>query len=150
MTEKLLKVENLSVEFWVDGVWYPAAREISFELEAGRTLAIVGESGSGKSTTAMALTRLLPTNARVSGSVSLNGADVLEMTNRSIRKIRGHQVAYIFQEPMTALNPVYTIGFQIVETLRTHFDWNPTKARLRAIELLEMVELPNPEEAFDK
>jgi peptide/nickel transport system ATP-binding protein len=150
MTEKLLKVSNLCVEFWVDGVWYPAATDITFELEAGRTLAIVGESGSGKSTTAMALTRLLPSNARVSGSVSLNSEDVLEMSNSAIRRIRGHEVAYIFQEPMTALNPVYTIGFQIVETLRTHFDWNPAKARLRAIELLEMVELPNPEEAFDK
>lgn len=150
MTGNLLEVNSLNVEFWVDGVWYPAATDISFELKAGRTLAIVGESGSGKSTTAMALTRLLPSNARVSGSVAIKGADVLQMSNRDIRKLRGHEVAYIFQEPMTALNPVYTIGFQIVETLRTHFDLNPAKARIRAIELLEMVELPNPEEAFDK
>lgn len=150
MTGNLLEVNSLNVEFWVDGVWYPAATDISFELKAGRTLAIVGESGSGKSTTAMALTRLLPSNARVSGSVAIKGADVLQMSNRDIRKLRGHEVAYIFQEPMTALNPVYTIGFQIVETLRTHFDLNPAKARIRAIELLEMVELPNPVEAFDK
>ncbi len=150
MSKIFLKVQDLCVDFWVDGIWYPAAIDINFELEPGKTLAIVGESGSGKSTTAMALTRLLPANARISGSVFLDDKDVLAMSKSQIRTIRGHDVAYIFQEPMTALNPVYTIGFQISETLRTHYDMNPVTAKARAIELLTMVELPNPAEAYDK
>lgn len=150
MTKHFLNVEGLNVEFWVDGVWYPAAENINFTLESGKTLAIVGESGSGKSTTAMALTRLLPSNARISGSVSLNGNDLLQMNTAEVRKIRGKEVAYIFQEPMTALNPVYTIGFQISETLRSHYDINPVDAKARAIELLAMVELPDPTAAYDK
>ena len=150
MTKSILNVSDLCVDFWVDGVWYPAAIDINFNLQAGKTLAIVGESGSGKSTTAMALTRLLPSNARISGSVLLNGQDLMQMSNSEVRKIRGNQVAYIFQEPMTALNPVYTIGFQISETLRNHYDINPVDAKARAIELLTMVELPEPAEAYDK
>ena len=150
MTKSILNVSDLCVDFWVDGVWYPAAIDINFTLQAGKTLAIVGESGSGKSTTAMALTRLLPSNSRISGSVLLNDQDLMQMSNSEVRKIRGNEVAYIFQEPMTALNPVYTIGFQISETLRNHYDINPIDAKARAIELLTMVELPDPAQAYDK
>jgi peptide/nickel transport system ATP-binding protein len=150
MTKSILNVSDLCVDFWVDGVWYPAAIDINLTLQAGKTLAIVGESGSGKSTTAMALTRLLPSNSRISGSVLLNDQDLMQMSNSEVRKIRGNQVAYIFQEPMTALNPVYTIGFQISETLRNHYDINPIDAKARAIELLTMVELPDPAQAYDK
>lgn len=150
MSEPILKVKDFTVEFWVDGVWYPAAVDMNFELEPGRVLAIVGESGSGKSTTALGIVNLLSSNARMSGSVKVKGQEMVGARPQVLRKFRGKEVAYIFQEPMTALNPVYTIGFQIVETLRTHFDMGPKEARTRTIELLTMVDIPNPEGSFDK
>jgi peptide/nickel transport system ATP-binding protein len=134
----------------VDGVWYPAAIKMNFDVHAGKTLAIVGESGSGKSTTAMGIMNLLASNARTSGSVKVKGQEMLGASKATLRNARGKEVAYIFQEPMTALNPVYTIGFQIVETLRTHFDMGPNQARERAIELISMVEIPDPEKSFNK
>jgi peptide/nickel transport system ATP-binding protein len=149
-SQAVLEVDNYSVDFWVDGVWYPAAIDMKFQVQAGKVLAIVGESGSGKSTTAMGLMDLLASNARVSGSVKVRGEEMIGAKKALLRKIRGRDVAYIFQEPMTALNPVYTIGFQIVETLRNHFDMGPNEAKTRAIELLTMVEIPNPEGSFQK
>jgi len=148
--EVILKVENYNVEFWVDGVWYPAAIDMNYEVHAGEVLAIVGESGSGKSSSSMGLMGLLASNARVSGSVKVKGKEMLGISTSQLRKYRGKEVAYIFQEPMTAMNPVYTVGFQIVEVLRTHLNLGPAEARLRAIELLGMVELPDPVKAFDK
>jgi peptide/nickel transport system ATP-binding protein len=148
--QPVLEVSNYSVDFWVEGVWYPAAIDMNFQVKAGKVLAIVGESGSGKSTIAMGLMDLLASNARVSGSVKVRGEEMIGAKKALLRKIRGRDVAYIFQEPMTALNPVYTIGFQIVETLRTHFDMGPNEAKKRAIELLAMVEIPNPEGSFQK
>jgi peptide/nickel transport system ATP-binding protein len=148
--EVILKVENYNVEFWVDGVWYPAAIDMNYEVHAGEVLAIVGESGSGKSSSSMGLMGLLASNARVSGSVKVKGKEMLGIATSQLRKYRGKEVAYIFQEPMTAMNPVYTVGFQIVEVLRTHLNLGPAEARLRAIELLGMVELPDPVKAFDK
>ena len=150
MSKPILKVQDFCVDFWVDGTWYPAAINMNFNLNPGQVLAIVGESGSGKSTTAMGLMDLLASNARRSGSVMIKDTEMLNAKPALLRKFRGKEVAYIFQEPMTALNPVYTIGFQIVETLRTHFDMGPKTARTRAIELLSMVEIPNPEQSFDK
>jgi len=150
MSKPILEVKDFCVDFWVDGTWYPAAINMNFNLEPGRVLAIVGESGSGKSTTAMGLMDLLASNARRSGSVKVKDVEMLNAKPSLLRKFRGKEVAYIFQEPMTALNPVYTIGFQIVETLRTHFDMGPKTARARAVELLTMVEIPNPEMSFDK
>ena len=129
MSETVLQVSKYNIDFWVEGVWYPAAIDMNFELQAGKVLAIVGESGSGKSTTAMGLMDLLASNARVSGSVKVKGQEMVGAKKAAIRKARGREVAYIFQEPMTALNPVYTIGFQIVETLRTHFDMGPQIGR---------------------
>jgi peptide/nickel transport system ATP-binding protein len=123
---------------------------MNFELNPGEVLAIVGESGSGKSTTAMGIMNLLASNARMTGSVKVKGHEMIGAKPSVLRKYRGKEVAYIFQEPMTALNPVYTIGFQIVETLRTHFDMGPKEAKTRAIELLTMVDIPNPEGSFDK
>ncbi len=150
MSESVLKVSNYSIDFWVEGVWYPAAIDMNFDVKAGKVLAIVGESGSGKSTTALGLMDLLASNARIKGSVQVNGREMVGANKAQLRKVRGKEVAYIFQEPMTALNPVYTIGFQIVETLRTHFDMGPKEAKTRAIELIAMVEIPNPEASFDK
>ncbi len=148
--EAVLKVSGYNVEFWVDGVWYPAAIDMNYEVAAGEVLAIVGESGSGKSSSQMGLMSLLASNARVTGSVKVRGQEMVGVSPSTVRKFRGREVAYIFQEPMTALNPVYTIGFQIVETLRTHFDMGPKEAKARAIELIAMVEIPNPEASFDK
>jgi peptide/nickel transport system ATP-binding protein len=150
VSEPILKVENYNVEFWVDGVWYPAAIDMNYEVAAGEVLAIVGESGSGKSSSSMGLMGLLASNARVSGSVKVKGTEMLSASNATLRSFRGRQVAYIFQEPMTALNPVYTIGFQIVETLRAHFEMGPAAAKARAIELISLVEIPEPEKSFDK
>jgi len=148
--ESVLHVSNYSIDFWVEGVWYPAAIDMNFEVQAGKVLAIVGESGSGKTSIAMGLMDLLASNARVSGSVKIKGEEMVGASRSVLRKTRGRDVAYIFQEPMTALNPVYTIGFQIVETLRTHFDMGPQEAKVRAIELLAMVEIPSPDASFDK
>jgi peptide/nickel transport system ATP-binding protein len=150
MTEPVLKVSDYNVDFWVDGVWYPAAIDMSYQVMPGQTLAIVGESGSGKSSSSMGLMGLLADNARTSGKVEVKGVDMLTAPAATVRKYRGKEVAFIFQEPMTALNPVYTIGFQIVETLRVHFTMSPAAAKARAIELLEMVEIPNPSASFDK
>ena len=150
MSEPVLKVHDFTVEFWVDGIWYPAAVNMNFEVNPGQVLAIVGESGSGKSTTAMGLMTLLASNARTSGSVKVKGQEMLGAKGSILRKYRGKEVAYIFQEPMTALNPVYTIGFQIIETLRTHFDMGPKEARVRALELITMVEIPDPSVSIDK
>jgi peptide/nickel transport system ATP-binding protein len=148
--EPILKVENFNVEFWVDGVWYPAAIDMNYEVAAGEVLAIVGESGSGKSSSSMGLMGLLASNARTTGSVEVKGVEMLGASSKTLRTFRGREVAYIFQEPMTALNPVYTIGFQIIETIKTHFDMSTEKARERAIELLTMVEIPNPEKSINK
>lgn len=148
--EPILKVENYNVEFWVDGVWYPAAIDMNYHVMPGEVLAIVGESGSGKSSSSMGLMGLLASNARTTGKVMVKGVDMLTSKSRTLRSYRGKEVAYIFQEPMTALNPVYTIGFQIIETLKTHFDISTSAARARAIELLTLVEIPNPEKSIDK
>jgi len=150
LSNPVLKVNKYCVDFWVDGVWYPAAIDMNFELEAGKVLAIVGESGSGKSTTALGLMNLLASNARMSGSILVKGQEMLDATPHILHQFRGKEVAYIFQEPMTALNPVYTIGFQIIETLRNHFDMGPKAARERALELITMVEIPEPEISIDK
>jgi peptide/nickel transport system ATP-binding protein len=146
----ILQVSNYNVEFWVDGVWYPAAIDMNYEVAAGEVLAIVGESGSGKSSSQMGLMSLLASNARVTGSVKVRGNEMLGENQKQVRKFRGKEVAYIFQEPMTALNPVYTIGFQIVEALQTHMPLSNKQAKQRAIELLTLVELPDPAKAFDK
>jgi peptide/nickel transport system ATP-binding protein len=148
--QPVLQVSKFHIDFWVEGVWYPAAIDMNFNVQAGKVLAIVGESGSGKTSIAMGLMDLLASNARVSGSVKVNGVEMVGAKKSLLRKTRGANVAYIFQEPMTALNPLYTIGFQIVETLRTHFDMGPQEAKTRAIELITMVEIPNPEGSFDK
>ncbi len=149
-SETVLEVKDLSVEFWVDGVFYPAAIGLNYSVKRGEVLAIVGESGSGKSSSSMALLGLLPPNAHVTGSIELLGRELRGIPEKELRQVRGNQVAVIFQEPMTALNPVYTIGFQIIEALRSHFDLNPAEARVRALELLTKVEMPDPAIAFYK
>ncbi len=144
----VLEVRDLSVDFGVDKAWVPAAVGLNYEVRAGEVLAIVGESGSGKSASSMALLGLLPSNSRVSGSVKLSGKELLGADASNIRSVRGKDVAVIFQEPMTALNPVYTVGAQIMETVRLHNEVSPDQARQRALQMLDLVELPDPEKAF--
>ena len=143
MSSPVLKVSDLTVEFWVDGVWYPAAIHVSFEVEAGKTLAIVGESGSGKSTVAMSIMSLLASNARVTGSIKVKDQEVLGAPTSLLQKYRGKEVAYIFQEPMTALNPVYTIGYQLAEVAELHLSLEGEAAWDRAAEALGSVGIPN-------
>ena len=150
MSEQVLKISDFNVDFWVDGIWYPAVIDMNLELNAGKVTAIVGESGSGKSTTALGLMSLLASNARMSGSVQVKTEEMLDANAATLRKFRGREVADIFQEPMTALNPVYTIGFQIIETLRNHFDMSPKKAHERALELISLVDIPDPEKSINK
>ena len=145
----VLSVRNLGVDFYVDGAWYPAASDVSYDLHSGEVLAIVGESGSGKSQSSLALLGLLPPNGRARGSAMLGDRELIGMSHGSLRHVRGREISMIFQEPMTALNPVYTVGFQIVETIRTHFNVGPADAKKRAIELLRLVEIPEPERRFD-
>ena len=151
MTEKnVLEISDFNVDFWVDGVWYPAVIDMNLGLAAGKVTAIVGESGSGKSTTALGLMSLLASNARMEGSVKVKGEEMLNANTSVLHQFRGKEVAYIFQEPMTALNPLFTIGYQIVETLRNHFDMGPKEAHTRALELITLVDLPDPENSILK
>jgi peptide/nickel transport system ATP-binding protein len=145
----LLEVSGLSVDFAVDNFWVPAAKNLDYFVDAGKALAIVGESGSGKSASSMAMLDLLPSNARISGSVKLGGREIIGLKKDELRRVRGSEIAVIFQEPMTALNPVYTVGSQIIETLRIHFGITPSAAKERALELLDLVELPDPLKAFN-
>ncbi|GAA3671515.1 ABC transporter ATP-binding protein [Arthrobacter ginkgonis] len=144
----VLEVRDLYVDFGVDKAWVPAAVGLNYQVRAGEVLAIVGESGSGKSASSMALLGLLPSNSRVRGQVLLDGKPLLGLGPAKLRQVRGNDVAVIFQEPMTALNPVYTVGDQIVETLRLHNPMSPADAQRRALEMLELVEMPDPVKAF--
>lgn len=144
-TDSVIEIRDLTVDFEVDKQWVPAVKGVSLTVAKGEVLAIVGESGSGKSTTAMAIPALLPSSARVDGSIKLNGAELLGATNDELREVRGKDVAVIFQEPMTALNPVYTIGWQIAEAVCAHKKVTRRQARDRAIELLELVDMPEPQ-----
>jgi len=146
----IVEVHDLSVEFWVGGKWVTAADRIDYRVLPGEVLAIVGESGSGKSVSSMALLDLLPKNSRVTGSAKLNGTELIGASTSVMQHARGEDIAVIFQEPMTALNPVLTVGFQITEALRVHnAAMTPAAARERALELLGLVELPDPAKAFD-
>ncbi|KGM13889.1 ABC transporter ATP-binding protein [Cellulomonas bogoriensis] len=149
-TTPILTVQDLGVEFFVDGEWFPAAVDVSYQVCPGEVLAIVGESGSGKTQSSMSLIGLLPRNGRASGSARLGDRELIGLTHKQLSRVRGNEVAVIFQEPMTALNPVYTVGFQIVETLRTHLDIGPKAAKARAVELLRMVDIPDPAKSVDK
>ncbi|SFI25009.1 MULTISPECIES: ABC transporter ATP-binding protein [Microbacterium] len=151
-TEKdapIIEVSGLAVDFWVNGEWVNAVRDMDYVVHPGEVLAIVGESGSGKSVSSMSLLGLLPPNSRSRGSVKLNGLEILNAPTENLRKVRGNKIAVIFQEPMTALNPVYRIGFQIVESIRVHSHMPPHQAKERALELLRLVEMPDPQKAFD-
>ncbi|MSP48244.1 MAG: ABC transporter ATP-binding protein [Alphaproteobacteria bacterium] len=147
MTTPLLTVNGLSTAFGSATV----VDRISFELAAGEVLGIVGESGSGKSVTALSIMRLIAHPGRIStGSIQFEGEDLLAKSEAEMRNIRGARISMIFQEPMTSLNPVFTIGDQIMETLRQHQRLNRAAARRRAIDLLKLVEIPSAERRVDE
>jgi peptide/nickel transport system ATP-binding protein len=140
----LLKVDGLTVRFRTEDGPVLAVDNATFEIGAREVLAIVGESGCGKSVTALALTRLLPGSATITGSVMLSGGSVLSLDEAGLRDVRGRDIAYIFQEPMTSLNPVLTVGRQIGEVLRRHQGLRGAAVARRATELLDMVGIPLP------
>ena len=149
--ETVLSVQNLTTSFMVDGEWKSVVRDLSFEVKAGETVAIVGESGSGKSVTSLSIMRLLDTrSSRIEGKVLLGGRDILAISEKEMRTVRGNDVAMIFQEPMTSLNPVFTIGRQISEVLTRHKGMNKARARAETIRLLEKVRIPNAQTRFDE
>jgi oligopeptide/dipeptide ABC transporter ATP-binding protein len=142
--QPLLSVEDLKVEFWTSRGTIYAVNGVSFDIAPGETLGIVGESGCGKSVTSLAILGILARAARVtSGTATYEGRDLLKLSDEELRGVRGREIAMIFQDPMTSLNPVLTIGFQIEEVLRTHFGLEKDDARERAAELLDRVGIPN-------
>ena len=145
MTAALLTVNNLSVRFSTEDGPVLAVDEASFEVGRGEVLALVGESGCGKSVTAMALTKLLPRNATITGEVHLGEKSLLPLSEPGLRDVRGREIAYVFQEPMTSLNPVLTVGRQIGEVLRRHQHMRGSAVARRAAELLELVGIPLPD-----
>jgi peptide/nickel transport system ATP-binding protein len=145
----LAEIRDLAVRFVSREATVHAVNGVSFSVRPGEVLCILGESGSGKSVTLRALMRLLPRQAWIGGDVQIGGEDVLAMPSRQLRELRGGLVAMIFQEPMTALDPVYTVGQQIGETLCRHTGITRAAARARALELLELVRIPSPERRLD-
>ena len=148
MTDKLLQISKLDIVLPEGSERNLAVEDLNIELSPGETLCIVGESGSGKSLTARALMGLLPApHVRVNkGTISFCGEDLTQATEPRMRQIRGSEISMIFQEPMTALNPVMTIGVQIDEVFRYHAEMPQSERRKRAIELLEDVQLPDPKQ----
>ncbi|MFQ5330471.1 MAG: ABC transporter ATP-binding protein [Thermodesulfobacteriota bacterium] len=145
-SENLLEVSNLHTSFLTEDGTVEAVRGISFTLGEGRSLGIVGESGCGKSVTALSIMRLLQYPAQIkAGEVLYRGRDLLKLSNAEMMKIRGREIAMIFQEPMTALNPVFTIGNQIIEAITRHQGLTKRGAKERAAELLGLVGIPSPE-----
>jgi peptide/nickel transport system ATP-binding protein len=146
----LLEVSELSVRFATDDGPVQAVDRVSFALEQRQVLAIVGESGCGKSVTTMGMLRLLPPSATVSGTARFDGRDLLAARDNELRAVRGREISFIFQDPMTSLNPVFTVGRQIGEVLRRHLDMSKAQARERTIELLGLVGIPSPEQRVDE
>ncbi|MCU0987327.1 MAG: ABC transporter ATP-binding protein [Acetobacteraceae bacterium] len=143
MTEPLLSVEDLGIGFATDQGRLEVVEGLSFSLAAGRTLAVVGESGCGKSVTSLALMRLLPRNARIGGRVRFGGRDLLGLPEAEMRTLRGGEIAMIFQEPMTSLNPAFTVGDQIAEAIRVHRGIGDQDAAEEAVAMLARVRIPD-------
>lgn len=149
---KLLEIEELQTHFFTSAGVVKAVDGVSYTVDEGETVAVVGESGCGKSVTAMSILRLIPwpPGKIVGGAIRFDGVDLLQLSEEEIRNIRGRDIGMIFQEPMTSLNPVLTIGLQLTETLLAHRDITEEKARERAVELLGMVGISEPERRLDQ
>ncbi|KFC70956.1 hypothetical protein FG93_02713 [Bosea sp. LC85] len=149
MSAPVLSVQNLQTAFRIGGQWRWAVEDLSFDVAPGQTVAIVGESGSGKSVTALSIMRLVSAaNGRIEGRIALEGRDLLALPEEEMRKVRGNDVAMIFQEPMTSLNPVLTVGFQIAEVLRYHRGLDRAAAEAEALRMLERVRIPSAKARF--
>ncbi len=148
-TSAVLEVEDLTVSFPTEDGVVQAVRGVSYALQPGESMGIVGESGSGKSVSSMALLGLLPKTAKITGSARFRGKELLGTSEKGYAEIRGKSIAMIFQDPLTSLNPVYTIGFQISEAILAHNDISKIAARDRAIDLLATVGIPNPKQRID-
>ncbi|WP_306258628.1 ABC transporter ATP-binding protein [Pararhizobium sp. IMCC21322] len=145
----ILSIRDLTVDFAPKSGRLPAVSNVSFDVTAGEMMCVVGESGSGKSVTALAIMGLLAAETAISGTILFEGRDITRLSRREWQKIRGRQIGMIFQEPMTSLNPVFTIGRQLVETIRYHGRVSARAARDRAVELLDMVGIPSPRSRLD-
>ncbi|WP_447971323.1 ABC transporter ATP-binding protein [Nitrospira sp. M1] len=151
MPQPLLELTNLSTSFFSDKGEIRAVEDVSFSIQPGETLALVGESGCGKSVTAFSIMRLVDQPGRiVGGKILFKGQNLLELPEPAMRKIRGKSIGMIFQEPMTSLNPVFTIGNQIGETLQIHTDLSASDIRHEVLKLLEKVRIPSPEQRIDQ
>ncbi len=145
----LLEVNDLTVEFYTEAGVVTAVDDLSYRIERGETFGVVGESGAGKSTTALALMRLIEIPGRIaSGEIRFKGEDVLGMSEERLRTVRGNEIAMVFEDAQTALNPVYSVGEQIAETIRHHLDYGQREARGRAIQLLDEVGIPAAEARY--
>ena len=142
----LLEVNNLNVRFPTEDGVVHAVRDVSFAVDRGEVLGIVGESGSGKSVTNMAIMSLLPRSTRIDGSIMYDGNEIVGLPRKRQTMFRGDEIGMIFQDPMTSLNPVYTVGWQISEAVRAHNKVTRSRARDRAVELLDLVGIPNPKQ----
>lgn len=151
MRESLLSVDDLKVRFKTEDGYVSTVNGVSFDVEKGETLAIVGESGSGKSVTSLALMGILPANGEVyDGELRFEDKDLRNLTKKQYRQLRGNEIAMIFQEPMTALNPVFTIGYQLRETLMLHYKLSKDQAQKKGIEMLETVGIPDAEKVMGR
>ncbi|RKY01104.1 ABC transporter ATP-binding protein, partial [Candidatus Poribacteria bacterium] len=150
-TSRLIEVRNLSTYFFTQEGVVRAVEGVSFSIDKGETLALVGESGCGKSVTALSIMRLVPPPGRiVSGEVIFDGRDLLKLSEREMRRVRGGEIAMVFQDPMTSLNPVYTVGDQMVEAIKLHRGVSDKEAKEIAIEMLSKVNIPEPRVRFDE
>jgi peptide/nickel transport system ATP-binding protein len=151
MSAPTLEVRNLTTSLRIGGAWHEAVRDVSFSLEPRRTLALVGESGCGKSLTAMSIMGLLPRpNGRIAGgSISIDGRELVGLEEKQMEKLRGDRISIIFQEPMTSLNPVLPVGWQIAESLRRHRNMDAAAARAEVIRLMRLVQIPAAERRVD-
>lgn len=147
----LLEVKNLKTYFYTEEGVVPAVDGLSFNLDEGETLAIVGESGCGKSVTSLSILRIFasPPGKIESGEILYEGQDLLKKSEKEMRKIRGNEISMIFQEPLTSLNPVFTVGTQIGESLRLHQGMSKEEARKKSIEMLTLVGIPAPNKVID-
>ena len=152
MGEKILEVQGLKTWFHTDAGLSKAVNNVSFSVEKGKTLGIVGESGCGKSITSLSIMGLvqMPPGEIAGGKILFDGEDLLEKSDDEMRTIRGKKIAMIFQEPMTSLNPVFTIGQQLIETLMLHEKLTKQQAREKGIEMLKLVKIPLAEKRFDE
>lgn len=150
MSEKLLEINNLKTHFFTEAGVVPSVDDVSFSIKKGEIVAVVGESGSGKSVTALSIMKLLDKAGKVvNGEILFDGKDLTKASEKELRNLRGDDIAMIFQEPLTSLNPVFTIGNQMMEPIRLHLKLNKKDAKARCIEMLDKVGIPRADKVFD-